>query len=110
MKNESNRVRVTEKLVEYLDVVDQKSKDNFDPIESYKNLNRTYIWHISHLFTDELDFIQKPDYLLFIVRVIAVTLVLLFALPWTITLFIVTTFVLWKVIRDRSKLKQRKFY
>jgi|GEM_PF-2443645 hypothetical protein len=110
IKNERTRARAAGQIRQYLDVIEQKSQDDFEPIETYKYLHRTYIWHISHFFTDELGFIQKPHYLLHALLAIVITALLQLALSLWLAVSIVVLLFTLKMLSDTIKIKKRRFY
>ena len=110
IENERTRFRGAEKIRQYLEVIEQRSKFPFDPIETYKDLNRTYIWPISHFYTDELGFIQKPDYPLYIIFAFIIGFVMQLILPVWLAISIVVVLFTLKIVSNSIKMRKRKFY
>lgn len=108
--NERTRARTAEAIGDYLDVVRKRSSEPFDRKQTYKELFGTHIWSLSHVFTDDLNFIMKPDYLVFSFLMLILGFVLFLTLPlWTAAAALIAV-IGWKVLRDRVKVRQRKFY
>jgi hypothetical protein len=81
IKSERTKARTAEAINEYISFIEQKAKQEQDPEQLYKELHRNYIWQLSHVYTDEVGFILRPDYPLFILILLILFCILQFFIP-----------------------------
>ena len=104
------KARTSEAINEYLNIIEKKAKQEQDLEQLYKELNRNYIWKLSHVYTDEVGFTLKPDYPLFILVMLIVLCILQFFIPMIYASITITVlFAIW-VTYKTLKVKAKKYY
>jgi hypothetical protein len=110
IENQRTRERISRKIAQCLQVVEQRHYWSYDRIDTYQFINRAYVFPISDDYKFELGFISKPNLFLFSIEVIALAFFLQWTLPLWLAVLITCTYVVWKVVRNNKKIRERKFY